>query len=249
MTTNPTSATQDFDHPYAVTSALEIISVLKNIQMRQALLQLRIQPGTGSIVTTLLNVDNEGNALIFDSAPTEQLTQRITAAGRLNFEASVDSVHVSFQTGPAVACTHEDAPALRVPFPSQLIRVQRRDYFRIATPVSRPVMCTIKVDDKPHSLPLDDISVGGISIFDDGAALDHTIGVVYEDCTVLLPDIGTITVTLRVAHYKEITLPNGRVRYRLGCSFESPNGATVNLVQRYVTQLQREEIARRRGFA
>lgn len=249
MDTQATSPTQDFDHPYALTSNLEIVSVLRNIQTRNALLQLRVQPASGSIVTTLLHVDVENNALIFDSAPTQVLTERIVSAPRLHFEASVDSVHVSFQTSSASTCTYEGAPAVRTPMPIQVIRVQRRDYFRIATPVTRPVLCRIEVEGQTHSLPLDDISAGGISIFDDSAGLDHTIGVVYKDCIVELPEVGTITVTLRVAHAKEITLSNGRVRYRLGCSFVSPTGLATNYVQRYVTKLQREEIARKRGFA
>ncbi|KAF1024013.1 MAG: Flagellar brake protein YcgR [Paracidovorax wautersii] len=127
--------------------------------------------------------------------------------------------------------------------------MQRRDVFRVRTPVAQPVLCLVNTGGQEVALPLDDIGAGGVGLFDDAGTLDPTVGKVYRACRLELPEIGSVPVDLRVAQAREVTLPNGRVRQRLGFAYEGHNARAQQLIQRYVIQLEREAIARRRGLA
>ncbi|MYN14833.1 hypothetical protein GSY71_16970 [Pusillimonas sp. TS35] len=235
---------------YALTTVPEITDVLRRVHQQRVLLQMSVSPGANAIVTTLLHIDAPNRRLIVDDAPGADLNARILAARAVRFEASLDNVRVNFSTAGGAACSFEGAPALSMPFPDVLMRIQRRDYFRVATPVATPVICRIPVkgEANPVQLPLDDISGGGLSMFDDGAGLAHEPGTTYKDCEIDLPSVGIVKVDLRLTNARQVSMPSGRVRFRLGCAFVPPSGPAVNQIQRYVTHLEREAMARRRGL-
>ena len=115
-----------------------------------------------------------------------------------------------------------------------------------------PVMCTITLSEDTKTrkvrLPLADISIGGIGLYDEQQLPEHSIGTIYEDCQIVLPEVGNLTVALRIQHVTDQTLTNGKTRLRLGCAFVNPSNSAINMVQRYVGRLERELLAKKRGF-
>jgi len=111
------------------------------------------------------------------------------------------------------------------------------------------VQCKLVYDEKPVTLTLDDISTSGLGAFDDDQKLDLTLGRLYPDCSVDLPGVGQIDIGLRVAYSEQRTAANGKIRQRVGFSFENPSRATEMTVQRYVSKLERDLIAKKKGFA
>lgn len=232
--------------PYALTSPSEIIGVLRTIVRSRAMLQLRVPPSVASVVTALLHVD--AGALVLDN-PGEALMRRIVRAEQVILETSLDQVRVHFRLAGIEPHVHEGREALRARLPTHVLRMQRRDAFRVPTSAARPVLCRIPVDGREVALPLDDIGAGGVGLFDDAGALPHARGAVIKGCRIDLPDVGPVTVDLRVMQAREIELPNGKVRHRLGCCYDGDLGRAQQTIQRYVSQLEREAIARRRGLA
>ena len=133
-----------------------------------------------------------------------------------------------------------------------MIRLQRREFYRMSTPVSNPVKVTIPV---PYELgggnavlPLSDISCGGVCIFDNKFTLGNTIGKNYPNCRIELPEIGIVTTTLQVRNSIDMTLLNNKANRRLGCQFLDMPRASAAAVQRYITRLERERNARIAGL-
>ena len=243
MTSNATPSSS----AYALTTEFEILGVLRSLAADQRLIHLRAPAGNASVVTTLLHIDPEKSALTFDGTADPGVLRPILAAERLHFEASQNGVHVSFKCGPAESLLFEERPALRLPFPAELIRVQRRDAFRVATPVNSPVLCTIPLEDGPVTLPLEDLSTGGLGASDAAHAVPATIGQVFNGCRLDLPDTDPLEVTLRLVHIREFERAGKQLR-SLGFAFEGLRGAASARVQRYITALEREALARNRGF-
>lgn len=233
---------------YALTSELDILGVLRSLATEQRLIHMRAPSGQGSILTTLLRIDSDKRTLIFDGSSDPGLSRQILAAERLYFEASQDGVHVNFKTGPAAACSYDDRPALRLPYPDELVRVQRREAFRVATPAGNPVVCTIPLEDGPIKLPLEDLSSSGLGALDAANQMTGTIGQVFKGCTLALPGSGPMEVTLRLVHIREFERANKQLR-SLGFAFEGLRGPALARVQRYVSTLEREALARNRGYA
>ena len=243
---------QSSQNPYSVASPLEILAILRSVQRKNSLIRLHVPGRVATMLTMLLEIDTNTKTLVFDSAAEEELNERILSFEKLTFETAVEKIHVQFSTTQLTPCMHGDRPAFRADFPTELIYQQRRILFRIATPVLDPVLCRIPVTGvhgkQVVSVPLYDISGGGLAIFDDEERLDHTIGTIYNDCSIDLPGLGTISVALRIQHVRQKTFPNDTTRLRVGCAFVQPSGMTLSIIQRYVSKLERETIAKQRGL-
>ena len=243
---------QSSQNPYSVASPLEILAILRSIQRKNSLVRLHVPGRVATMLTMLLEIDSDTKTLVFDCASDEELNERVLSFEKLMFETSVEKIHVQFATAQLMPCLHGDRPAFRANFPTELIYQQRRILFRIATPVLEPVLCRIPVTGSQGkqvvSVPLYDISGGGVAIFDDQERLDHTIGTIYDDCSIDLPGLGTINVALRLQHVRQKAFPNDTTRLRLGCAFVKPSGMTLSMIQRYVSKLERETIAKQRGL-
>jgi c-di-GMP-binding flagellar brake protein YcgR len=146
----------------------------------------------------------------------------------------------------------EGGPALRIDIPETLIRLQRRDYYRMPTPVSNPVCVLIPMPEHmgggSNMFPLADISCGGIAILDNKHLLGNTIGNTYEGCRIDLPDSGSVSTALQIRSSLEMTLLNNKSNRRLGCQFIDISRGNLASVQRYITRLERERNARIAGL-
>ncbi|RIY40957.1 flagellar brake protein [Neopusillimonas maritima] len=242
----------DPDDPYTLTAPLEIQSVLRNIKLSKSLVHVYVLGQEASAITTVLDVDSKENRLVIDSFNDPTVTQQVQRARKLIAQATLDRIHVKFVCPPLASCEFEGKAALEAAMPTALSYLQRRDAYRIETPVVNPVMCTITLSEESKTrkvrLPLADISIGGIGLYDEQQLPEHSIGTIYEDCQIALPEVGNLTAVLRIQHVTDQTLTNGKTRLRLGCAFVNPSNSAINMVQRYVGRLERELLAKKRGF-
>src|SRR5690606_19240814 len=135
----------------------------------------------------------------------------------------LDRVKIHFSSASVTACMHDKRPALQLPIPESLTRIQRREYYRVDAPVTNPPRCTFFVERNEErravTLELKDISAGGIAVLDNGRVLDAGKGTIYMGCRLELPDVDVIDVDLKVAQCLDEILPNGKERRLLGCGF------------------------------
>jgi len=144
---------------------------------------------------------------------------------------------------------------LRGALPETLLRLQRREYFRLSTPIASPIKCTIPMKRADGSAlvadaPLLDISGGGVGLMvsPEQAGLYET-EMTFSDCRISLPDEGVLVTTLRVRNAFDVTARNGAHYVRVGCEFIELQGARLSLIQRYITRIERERKARMSGLA
>jgi c-di-GMP-binding flagellar brake protein YcgR len=248
---NPDFGTEN-QSPYLVHSRREIIALLRAIGEHHQLITMLINGGADAVVTSILEVDDANDAVIIDCAPSALLNQRITQSDDIAFEASLDKVRILFSATRAINTEHNDRPALQIPIPTSLIRLQRREYYRVNTPVGNPILCRIPLPadagGSSCAASLVDISCGGIALLDDKKLLNTTIGGEYENCRIDLPGLGVITVTLQIRNSQELTLFNGKTNRRLGCQFVDLSKAMLAAVQRYIMHLERERNAKMTGL-
>jgi c-di-GMP-binding flagellar brake protein YcgR len=244
--------TSDDDNPYRVSSRREIVALLNSMVDRNQLLSLMIKGGSESVITSILAVDERDNSLVLDSAPSVMLNEHILESNKIKFEALCDNIRITFAADRADSVEHENRPALRVEIPASLIRLQRREYFRIPTPIVKPIKCTINLRCEDGSIKtivtlLNNISAGGIALTDDKCILDGTLGHVYDDCQLDLTGNTIIPVKLMVRDYKEIRLTSGKTVRRFGCEFIDIQRGALGAIQRFITKIERELNAKASG--
>lgn len=237
--------------PFRVHSRREIIALLRNIGERNQLVRMVINNGEDTVVTSVLDVNERNDTVMLDCAPTATMNHRVLESETLSFETVLDNIRILFDASEIDSVVYEELPAFVIPLPETLIRLQRREYYRVQTPLTTPVLCTVPVKIEGNEIAqvtvtLYNISGGGISIIDDKKLIDPTFGTIYENCRIDLPG-GAITVSLQIRNLLELTLTNGKSIHRLGCQFINPSNAALGAVQKYITRLEREQNARSSG--
>ena len=228
------------ERKYLIQSPREIQLTLKAIAQKKVVVLLYYNDDQHFIKTQLLAANEKG--VWIDVGPGEEINNQV-----LN---SLSIVLVTMHNGAKVqfVCPHIEVavfashPAFFFPLPQQMIRLQRRDFFRLPTSADTPLKCTV-----PHSqesvaaeneITIMDISIGGVALTCTGNNVRLEAGETYPDCTIELPEIGTLSVTIQVKNLFDVTSYNGTITKHAGCEFIKLDGKTSILLQRYIATMQ-----------
>lgn len=240
----------NLDH-FRIHSRREIGVILHSIQESRQLVRLAIRAGSDAVLTSILQVDIDGDTVVVDCGPNEAINRRMMEAETINFETILNGITVRFEIDGIEECLFEERLAFVFPVPTSLIRLQRREHYRIGTPRVDPAQCTINVPGNGKKLAvtlrLENVSGGGVAIIDEKLEIDATIGHIYEDCRIALPNNTFLVVKLQIRNVREIRLQNGKVVRQIGCLFVELPRPMLAAVQRYITSLEREHNARLSG--
>jgi len=241
--------------PYLVHSRMEVASLFYTLVKEKPLVSMLINHGSEAVVTSILHFDDKKNVVIVDGAPNEELNKRIVSSDSVSFESSLDNIRILFFSSHVKTCIFNESPALSFKLPETLVRLQRRDFYRVKTPILNPIKCTIQIPDRSGKVSktvcanVQNISAGGLSLADDQKALDSTQGRRFSNCRIDIPGSTPIVVTLQVKSSQEITFANGKSILVVGCMFVDMPNNVLSLVQRYITKLEREQNARSSGLS
>jgi c-di-GMP-binding flagellar brake protein YcgR len=240
-------------HNYQIQSRREIIAILRTIENKNQLVRLLISGEADVAVTSILEVDSDSDEIIIDCSINREQNARILAARRLTFETTLDKIRILFTVDGVANCQYNGQPAFSVDVPASLIRLQRRELYRMETPLTNPVRCVITLPAElgggNHAFPLADISGGGIALLDEKMILDNTLGTIYKNCRIDLPALGIVETSLQIRSSHDMKLLNGKTNRRLGCQFREIQRQMMDRVQRYITKLERDRNSRANGLA
>ena len=252
MATEENRANQLDLSPFKVQSRREISSLLRALSEQKQLIRILIEATGESAVTSILDVDDDAGVVILDTSPNPAVIEHLIASDNLSFETVLDRIRILFFANRIEECTHDELPALQIAIPSHLIRLQRREFYRVPTPIKNPVHCTIHIvsDDGTQTvtLPLQNVSGGGIAINDEKHLLDRTVGKIYPDCQIYLPDNTVVITTLQIRNVIEVRTDQGKSIQRIGCVFVGLPKAMLAAIQRYITRLERDQNAKSTGL-
>lgn len=231
---------------YLVRDAMAIRGLLRRVLDQRGLLTAEDEHHASSAATALLQVDEAG--LWIDVPQDANSLKRLVAGNRVNFEGRLDRVTLRFHTGAAQQGEFGGRTALRVPLPAKMLHLQRREYVRLEPP-GGVVRCLVPVraNGVTRKVPasIRDIGGGGLAVLVPEGELSIDLGDVLRDCELALPGNETLVVDLCVRH---LSAPRatGPTRIQAGCEFVNlPPDAQVRLM-RYIMQLDRDLVVRRR---
>lgn len=233
------------DSRFLVHNRLEIVRILRGLAHRNEMVSAFFNGGKELLLTSVIDVDADRDAAILDYGSNETLNQRILASEKIIFVTSLDQVKVQFVSHEISAATFEGRSAFRIPLPQQVLQLQRREYYRLTTPIINPLKCVVPMSDgRTVEMPLTDIGAGGIGIMlGNPPGIELKSGEVFPGCRIDLPGVGVLEATLRVQSTFEVTLKNGSRTLRSGCQFMDLRPAMQALIQRYIIKLERDRIA------
>lgn len=225
---------------YMLHTPIEIGYVLRTLTLKQDMISVYFDHGKKSILSAILDVDLKAGGFWFDVSSVNALNEELLRSTRLVFVASPDGVKIQFVVNKSPRFSQADGrTAFFVEFPDDMIKLQRREYFRLETPIGRPLMCRMPFGGRMIEMSLHDISIGGVGLW-----LPPTIKValmdIFQACRLDLGTFGVIEFKLEVRSNRMVTRRNGGTQAMLGCRFVELPRHTENVVQRYIAQLERE---------
>jgi c-di-GMP-binding flagellar brake protein YcgR len=233
---------KDEENEYLISNPKEIVSILQTIVQRKSRVALYYNEGISMVLTMVLAADENG--VWIDAASNPQDNRLIERSKRIIFVTSHNQAKVQFVATDVMLGTYEDDPAFSLGLPQKLLRLQRRDYYRLVTAETGALKCIIRpVPDQAHiqeEVTVMDISIGGVALVCEQSGVELEPGMVYEHCQIVLPDVGTVEATIEVKNAFEITDRSGKIKRRAGCVFVKMDGKTTMLLQRYVAQVQQQ---------
>jgi len=240
---NQTITVEDLEK-FTTDNRREIVFYLHQLINDGERVSLIFNDGDDTLLTVLLHVDEAEDMLIFDWGGSENVNRRLLRSDRNFFVAAPHGVRNQFSSGIIYETAYKGRPAFATRIPKSYTRLQRREYFRLILPMTRRPVCRVSQEDGAMlELTVVDISIGGIAAESPGGKLPFAPGATLKGAHIELKGIGILEVDLEVRNASEVH--RGSKTYgRVGCNFVKLSRGMEGQLQRFITDVQREERAR-----
>jgi c-di-GMP-binding flagellar brake protein YcgR len=228
---------------FTIGSKLEILHILHALMRKAALITVNVDSGA-FFLTSLLGIDEQSNRLYFERGRAAAGIPNIRTDRKISYRTKLEQVEIRFSSHGLHTTTYGGNEAYEIPLPEELQRIQRRESYRVHTPLIKALKCRLTLAASPKAdtveLNIINISCGGIAIQCPPEQFKPQIGDRY-DCVLLLPDTPGLRVTVTVCDTNEARLLNGKKSQHTGCAFVSPPESTLATIQRYIMVLERQQ--------
>ncbi len=228
---------------FRITHPKEIGNVLRQLMKRKDFLTVECSNRPHRIVTRILDVDQNAGFFIYDGSSEQIYNRSLLESDENYFSATQDGVRVQFVSGRPEPHEFEGAFAFRAPLPASLYRMQRREFFRVGTPLMDIYRCTASLPDRGQvAFDIYDLSFNGVGLRSKDPTLGALlIGTELSKAVLDCRKMGKLETDLKITYLHNIRGHNDPI-YHFGCRFERfPKSKEADL-QRMITYL---ELARR----
>ena len=218
----------------------EIIATLGQFIYKSIPVTALFNGGNDFILTTLLEA--RPKALIFDLGGDPQANQRLLKSASCTFVSSVNGIRIQFSTSGGIRRIRwGDADAFAVSLPKRVLRLQRRESYRITTPMIKSItvrLRCVQLDvDLDELRPIHDLSVSGFAAtFSQQPSLEP--GQSFERVTLTLPKQRFIDSAIVVRHVTASEDASDHPHYRAGMAFTNLPRSMEIEIQRYIIALE-----------
>lgn len=230
---------------YYLESRTEVVQILRSLNTHADSLAVYFDQGRNFILTTLLDVRPEQETFVFDVGSQPEMNERLLKSERLVFVGTQDGIRVQWSTGPAAKTRFGGAPAFIAWLPQSVLRLQRREYFRAAVPLSLNARAHIPgADTGPEGLAIHDISVGGVCVIANAKLAAAQVMDRFDGCTLCLEEsLGVLHTAMEVRHVTPVSLRGGRTETRVGLRFLDLPPVDQARIQRFLVKVEQAKRA------
>jgi len=208
------------EEQYIVHNPKEVTQILNDLVKHKSMIKVSFNHGADVYLTSIINIDAKTGMVYLDVGVDDEFNRRLLASNHVVF-IKEDGVKIKWTSTHVAGVDLKDGKAIKISLPKDMVRLQRRDFYRFATPVANPVICRIPVPDvlNPEEeaileLTLVDVSLGGIGALVT-APLNPAlvIGQALSGCKIGFPDVGETNLVLMVKNITEIHIQDAVTKY------------------------------------
>jgi c-di-GMP-binding flagellar brake protein YcgR len=231
---------EEIEDRFFVLGSQQIIATLGQFIYKSIPVTVQFDNGNDSILTTLLEARPE--SLIFDLGGDPGGNKRLLQSASCTFITAVNGIRVQFSTSGGVRQVWwGDADAFAVRLPTRVVRLQRREAYRIAMPIVKfvPARLQFNQDGVRHDgrCPLHDLSVSGLGMTFPYRA-NREPGQLIERISFTLAEHREIECGAAIRHVTELSDGSNNQVFRVGVTFKDLPRAAEIAIQRYIIALE-----------
>ena len=222
---------------YLLKSRDAVVMSLLDLSKKPDLVTAYYNSGKQSIMTTVVDVLPERDLVILEFGPNRDNNRQLLDAGNTTCMSRHNDIDIRFQLSALRNAKYKGQQVFAAPIPDTLLRLQRREFFRVHIPLMDPVTCRFNNgDDGELALPLADISIGGLAMIDAERHFNAEQGAQLEPCTLNFPDTDDeITLALEI---RAVFRYGPQKIQRIGCAYHDLSASDSHFIQRYINRLQ-----------
>lgn len=232
------AATHGGLHDFRMTSSVEIRAMLTRICDGNVQLMLNTSDGTDWAARPwVVDTAHSAISMMFDGDKDDPRLQRVLQSNQVIAVGAIDNVKIQFDVQGLVLVQSSNSSALRCAMPREIFRFQRRDSFRVRTPVRSAPAARLTHAGLPGLLRILDVSMGGCALFLPGDGASVKAGAVIRDAQLDLEVHVRVQTDLRIQHVSELNAEATGVK--LGCQFINASSNSLRGLQNYIAQTQK----------
>lgn len=243
-------STDEFSQ-YMLNTKSEMFAVFRGMVEQVSQITLFFNEGRDMVLTDLIRYGDNG--LYFDLGASQDMNRKALEAKKIFCVTNLDKVKIQFILRGLQRVETNQGPAFLAALPDSVLRLQRREYYRLTAPIARPLKCIISFptaggETKIVEAIVADISGGGLGVI--SIPLDIPLETGHQlDCKIDLPEIGVVMGKIAVRSVFESVTRSGAKAKRAGCEFVKLPGPMLTMIQRYIIKIERERKARESGMS
>ena len=230
---------------FSIQNPKQISRHLSVLLKNKCLLIARFGAHNESYITTLLCINEETNTVILDYGPQETLNQQFLKASKIDFDTDFSGIAVSFAGNALKKTTYKGEPAFSMPLPSSFFWRERREYYRVKSPLSKSSYCQLVLEERePVNLKLCDMSLTGFAMLNVSKEISDALipSSSFGQGKLILSGAGESLISFEIRYEHIINPDKPQKTQRIGCQFIQLPRSAEEIIQRYMQQLQREDL-------
>jgi flagellar brake protein len=234
---------EEIEDRFFLLGRMEIINCLNDLIRGREALTVYFNQGKDFLLTTLLEASSEH--VLFDLGGDPRANRRLEASTTGCVMVAVQNgIRIQFASAqPPRRFAWGGADAFEVPLPVKIVRMQRRESYRVTLPVKKPVMARLTNDEGALvcELAIHDLSVGGAGL---NAVGKTTLAEGDElDIAFALTDGQMMRNRAKVRHVTQVGSTGAHPILRIGLAFLRLPLSSSAKMQRFILHIEHQRNA------
>ena len=116
---------------YRLYAKQEILFTIRELMQKAALISVYFNQSSDFILTSILGVDDKSKKIFLDFGTNELRNRLALKSEKLIFVTQLGRIKIQFVSEQITLGEFEQRPALIIAVPKSLLRLQRREYYRL----------------------------------------------------------------------------------------------------------------------
>jgi c-di-GMP-binding flagellar brake protein YcgR len=234
---------------YLVRNPKQVLTYLKMLSAERCLISATFgTDNKDTFLTAIIDIDEKKQTITIDCGPKEYLNKKLLDSAIIKCSTKYKGIKVLFEGRKVKKSGKPGQPAFSLSIPSSIYWMQKRQFYRIKSPLSKNSYCTISFKDPETEevttvdLKLNDLSACGISVLNESTdfSAQFSPSATFDKCSLVLENEETLNIDLEVRHKLPLNPNNPGKTERIGCKIINPTPRVESTILRYMQNIERE---------